>query len=145
LNGLNQKRRVIILGAYMKRRLWMGAVVTLLLAASLVSAHHSVLGQFDPDGRVELTGVISRIDWINPHIYVHLDVEDEFGEITAWRLESVPPAYLYKAEVTQEMLMGGGKPVRIEALRARDGSKNLGFIIRIHYPEGHHYQLSEEY
>ena len=92
-----------------------------------------------------LSGVISKIDWINPHIYVDVDVENESGETTTWRLESVPPAYLYKAKVTQEMLMGGGNPVRIEALRARDETQYLGIIIRIYYPEGHHYQLSIDY
>lgn len=131
----------------MKTRLWTGAGISaaFLATASLVSAHHSVLGQFDADARLELSGVITRVDWINPHIYVHLDVEEESGETTTWRLESVPPSYLYKAGVTQDMLMGGGKPVRIEALRARDQTQNLGFIIRIHYPEGHHYQLSADY
>ena len=116
-----------------------------LAGATLVFAHHSVLGQFDPEKRMELNGVISKVDWINPHIYVYLDVEDDSGDTTTWRLESVPPAYLYKAEVTQDMLMGSGKPVRVEALRAHDQSQNLGFIIRIHYPEGHHYQLSADY
>ena len=131
----------------MKTRAWVctGIGSVFLAAASLVFAHHSVLGQFDPDDRVMLNGVISKIDWINPHIYVHLDVKEESGETTAWRLESVPPAYLYKAEVTEDMLMDGGKPVRIEALRAHDQTQNLGFIIKIHYEDGHHYQLSADY
>lgn len=131
----------------MGTRLWICASIgaVSLATASWVWAHHSVLGQFDPDDRVTLSGVISKIDWINPHIYVHLDVADESGETTTWRLETVPPAYLYKAEVTQEMLMGSGGPVRIEALRAHDKNQHLGFVIRIHYPEGHYYQLSEDY
>lgn len=135
------------MGVPVKIKLWIcpGIGAAFLAAAALVSAHHSVLGQFDPEKRMELNGVISRVDWINPHIYVYLDVEDESGDTTTWRLESVPPAYLYKAEVTQDMLMGGGKPVRVEALRAHDEKQHLGFIIRIHYPEGHHYQLSADY
>ncbi len=128
----------------MKTSVWIHAVFggALAAAGSLAAAHHSVDGQFDRNNRVTLNGVISKVDWINPHIYVHLDVEGKSGETTTWRLETVPPSYLYKAEVTQEMLTGGGKPVRIEALRARDETAQLGFIIRIHYPEGHHYQLS---
>ena len=43
-------------------------------------AHHSVDGQFDRSDRVELNGVVSKVDWINPHIYLHLDVEEESGE-----------------------------------------------------------------
>lgn len=119
-----------------------GAVI--IASASYASAHHSVAGQFDRNKRVTLNGVISSIDWINPHIYVHLDVEDDSGATTAWRLESVPPAYLYKAGVTQEMLMGGGEPVSIEAILARDETQHLGFIIKIHYPEGHTYQLADD-
>ena len=120
-------------------------VGALLLFATLASAHHSVIGQFDPEARLELTGVISKIDFVNPHIYVHLDVEDESGETSTWRLETVPPAFLYRAEVTQDMLMGDGSPVRIEAIRGRDLGQQLGFIIRIHYADGHYYQLAADY
>ena len=127
-------------------RIWIhtGAGAALLATAFAVSAHHSVAGQFDRNKRVTLDGFISSIDWVNPHIYVHLDVEDESGEKTAWRLESVPPAYLYKAGVTQEMLMAEGEPVSIEAILARDETENLGFIIRIHYQDGHNYQLADD-
>ena len=117
---------------------------TSLAVASASFAHHSVTGQFDPEQRLELNGVISKIDWVNPHIYIHLDVENDAGETETWRLETVPPAFLYRAQVTENMLRGSGKPVRIEALRGRDQSQNLGFIITIHYAEGHHYQLSAD-
>ena len=94
------------------------AIVALTLATSSWSfAHHSVTGQFYPEERLELTGVISKIDWINPHIYVHLDVEGDTGETVTWHLETVPPAFLYRAQVTPDMLKGSGEPVRIEALR----------------------------
>ena len=73
-----------------------------------------------------------------------MDVEDESGETSTWRLETVPPAFLYRAQVTQDMLMGDGSPVRIEAIRARDQSQLLGFIIKIHYSDGHYYQLSDD-
>jgi len=130
----------------MSRRVWFSiTTATLALIASSWSfAHHSVGGQFEPDERLELTGVISKIDWVNPHIYVHLDVEDDTGETVTWRLETVPPAFLYRAQVTPDMLKGSGKPVRIEALRGRDKSQHLGFIIKIHYAEGHEYQLSAD-
>ena len=115
-----------------------------LAVGSLSFAHHSVTGQFDPEQRLELNGTITKIDWVNPHIYVHLDVENDSGETVSWKLETVPPAFLYRAEVTPDMLRGSGKPVRIEALRGRDQSQNLGFILKIHYAEGHEYQLSAE-
>ena len=129
----------------MKSISWIfSGVGALLLTVSTVAAHHSVIGQFDPEVRLDLTGVISKIDFVNPHIYIHLDVEDASGETSPWRLETVPPAFLYRAQVTQDMLMGDGSPVRIEAIRGRDESQLLGFIIKIHYADGHYYQLSEE-
>ena len=129
----------------MKSTSWIfSGVGALLLTVTAASAHHSVIGQFDPEDRLDLTGVISRIDFVNPHIYLHLDVEDESGETSTWRLESVPPAFLYRAQVTQDMLMGDGSPVRIEAIRARDQSQLLGFVIKIHYADGHYYQLSDD-
>ena len=127
----------------MKARISVAFGVIFAMTATAM-AHHSVDGQFERNDRVELNGVISKVDWINPHIYIHLDVEDEAGATTTWRLETVPSAYLYKAEVTQDMLSGGGKPVRIEAARSWDKNEKLGYIIRIHYPEGHNYQLSSD-
>jgi hypothetical protein len=121
------------------------AIAAVTFVASSVSfAHHSVVGQFNPDEPLELTGVISKIDWVNPHIYVHLDVEDDAGGTVSWQLETVPPAFLYRAQITPDMLGGGGKPVTIEAIRGRDKDQNLGFIIKIHYAEGHTYQLSAD-
>ncbi len=129
-----------------KRASVCAAVLVAASSASVASlAHHSVSGQFDTEQRIELTGVISKVDWVNPHIYVHLDVENEAGGVDTWRLETVPPAFMYRAQVTPDMLMGSGKPVRIEALQAHDKSQHLGFIIRIHYAEGHDYQLSAEF
>ena len=70
----------------MKSITWISLVAGgLFVATTVASAHHSVIGQFDPEARLELTGVISKIDFVNPHIYLHLDVEDESGEISTWR------------------------------------------------------------
>jgi len=114
------------------------------LAALSASAHHSVAGQFDSSKRTELTGTISEVDWINPHIYILLDVKDEQGAVTTWRLESLPTAMLRKAGLTKEMIMGDGTPVTVAAYPARDGTKNLGWILKLTYADGHYYQLAGE-
>jgi hypothetical protein len=119
------------------------AFAALAIAAD-VRAHHSVAGQFDNDKRVELSGVISKIDWINPHTYIHLDVPDGDGATATWRLESLPTAMLRKAGLTQEMIMGDGATVTVKAILARDGTANLGWLLRIDYPDGHYYQLAGE-
>ena len=116
-----------------------GALIT-----AIAAAHHSVTGQFDPMNRVELTGVITKVDWINPHTYLYLDVADEDGTTTTWRLESAPTAMLRKARITPELLMDGGSVVTVDAIVARDGTSNLAWLYRIDYPDGRSYQLSGE-
>ena len=121
-----------------------GTLAALLFAGSSVSAHHSVAGQFDVTQRETLTGVISDVEWINPHIYIHLDVKNESGDVQTWRLESVPPSYLRKTRITRDMLMGGGAEVDIDILLPHDGTPELGFVRAIRYPDGHEYQLARE-
>jgi hypothetical protein len=114
--------------------LWVGAA----------TAHHSVAGVFDNTKRARLTGTITKIDWINPHTYLYLDVKDDAGNVTTWRLESLPTAMLRKAGLTGEMLMAGGTTVTADALLARDGSAHLAWVLKLTYEDGHFYQLAGE-
>ena len=120
------------------------AAAALPLAIGSAGAHHSVAGQFDATKRATITGTISKIDWINPHIYVHMDVTDDQGEITTWRLESLPTAMLRKAGLTSEMLKGDGGTVTADAILARDGTRHLAWLLKLTYEDGHHYQLAGE-
>jgi hypothetical protein len=132
------------LGELRKR---MRATLTVAALAAAVTtgalAHHSVAGQFDMSQPVTWTGVISKVDWINPHIYVHLDVPDDSGVVTTWELETVPPGMMRRAGLTSTHLIGDGSPVEIEGLRARDGTEHLGYILKITYADGRYYQLSQ--
>ncbi len=120
------------------------AVLCALLLGSHAVAHHSVAGQFDSTKRTTITGVVSKVDWINPHVYVHMDVADEKGEITTWRLESLPTAMLRKAGLTSEMIKGGGQKVTAVAILARNGTPNLGWLLNLSYEDGHEYVLAGE-
>jgi hypothetical protein len=115
-----------------------------VLTSAAVSSHHSVTGQFDPERRVELHGVVTQVDWINPHTYLHLSVSNDDGTTTDWRLESAPTAMLRKARITPDMLMDGGSPVTIEAIMARDGTANLAWLYRIVFSDGRTYRLSAD-
>ncbi len=129
----------------MGTRLRAGVIALAMLApVAVASAHHSVAGQFDSAKRATLTGVITKIDWINPHTYLYLNVADDQGAITTWRLESLPTAMLRKAGLTSEMLMGGGATVTVDTILARDGSEHLAWLLKINYPDGHYYQLAGE-
>ena len=107
-------------------------------AAATLLAHHSVPGQFDMSKPMTLKGVISKIDWINPHIYVRLDVKEPDGTTNTWSLATLPTAMMRRAGLTRETLQGkAGEEVTITAVPARDGSKHLGWINKITYADGH--------
>ena len=108
-----------------------------VVAVGTVAAHHSVPGQFDTSKPMTLTGTISDIDWVNPHIYIHLDVKDDAGAVAKWSLGSAPPAMLRKANLTKAKLMGTpGEVVTIVVYPARDGTKHLGWLTKITYADG---------
>ncbi|HZM62067.1 MAG TPA: DUF6152 family protein [Vicinamibacterales bacterium] len=108
-----------------------------VLAASTM-AHHSVPGQFDTSKPMTLKGVIAKVDWINPHIYVHLEVKEADGTTARWALSTLPTAMMRRAGLTKETLQGKpGEVVTIDAVPARDGSKHLGWINKITYADGH--------
>lgn len=115
-----------------------------LVATSQSNAHHSVAGQFDASKRVTITGTVTKVDWINPHTYLHLDVTDEQGQVTSWRLESLPTAMLRKAGLTSDLLKGDGGKVTADAILARDGTANLAWLLKLTYEDGHFYQLAGE-
>lgn len=115
-----------------------------LALASQAGAHHSVAGQFDADKRTTITGVVSKVDWINPHVYIHMDVADENGAVTTWRLESLPTAMLRKAGLTSDMIKGGGQKVTAVAIMARNGTPNLAWLLNLTYEDGHAYVLAGE-
>jgi hypothetical protein len=72
----------------------------------------------------------------------HLDVPDEQGVVTKWRLESVPTAMARKAGITSAMLRGDGSPVTAEAILARDGTQRLAWLVKLTYEDGHFFQLA---
>ncbi len=116
----------------------------LAITVQRAGAHHSVAGQFDNTKRAALTGTISKIDWINPHVYIYLDVADEHGQVTTWRLESLPTAMLRKAGLTSEALRADGATVTADAILARDGTQHLAWLLKLTYEDGHFYQLAGE-
>jgi hypothetical protein len=120
------------------------AALGALMLAAVAGAHHSVAGQFDAAQRTTITGVVSKVDWINPHVYIHMDVADEKGAVTTWRLESLPTAMLRKAGLTSEMIKGGGQKVTAVAIMARNGTPNLAWLLNLTYEDGHEYVLAGE-
>jgi len=125
------------------RALWLSVLVVLLAGAS-VSTHHSVSGQFDTTKKITVTGVITKIDWVNPHIYVFVDGKDDSGTAGQWALETVPTAMARKAKLTKDTMAGKpGETVTITGHPARDARKSA-WILRITYSDGRFIQLSAD-
>jgi hypothetical protein len=124
-------------------RVLLPASILVLSAMAMPQAHHSVPGQFDMSKSVTLKGTISKVDWINPHPYVHLDVKGAGGKVTAWALSTLPIPMLRKAGLTKEALLGKpGELVTFVVMPARNG-KDLGWITKVTYSDGHYYRLFE--
>ena len=121
----------------------LAALALLLIAAPASFAHHSVAGEFDTSKSLTLKGAISKVEWINPHIFLYLDVKEENGTVTTWALETLPTAMLRKAGLSKETVAGKpGEIVTITANPAKDGTKHLAWIGKITYADGHYHQLA---
>jgi hypothetical protein len=93
-----------------------------LLATAPASAHHSFAAVFDSDQPVELTGTVKRVEWMNPHVWIYLDVANEDGAVEEWAFEMGSPNRLTRYGWHQNSLPAG-QTVTIAASRARDGSR----------------------
>ena len=106
-------------------------------------AHHSVAGQFDMSKQTVVSGTITKIDWVNPHIYIYLDVKDDKGEVSTWALSGPPTAMMRRAGLTKESVMGKpGEVVSANIAPARDGTKNLAWVSKITYADGRFHQFA---
>ena len=106
----------------MRMQLGITAGLMLLLAAVPVVAHHSFAAEFDAARPVSLKGLVTKVEWQNPHTFFYIDVtEDATGKVTNWAFEMGSPNGLMRNGWTRNSLKVGDV-VSVEGSRARDGS-----------------------
>lgn len=121
------------------------AVSMVLIIALGASAHHSVQSQFDIHKTVTVTGTVSKIEWINPHSYLTLNVKDANGNMQKWAFELGGAGALRRAGMSRAD-RGGLKPgdeVTATALAARDGS-NSGFLQELKVSDGRTFKFATD-
>jgi hypothetical protein len=108
----------------------------LLLLVIPAFAHHSATAEFDSSKTFTVKGTLTKLEWVNPHVYMYADVTDENGKVIPYSFETGPPGNLRRAGVVRTMF-NVGDVVTIEAAVAKDGTKHLGLLKSIHFSDGH--------
>jgi hypothetical protein len=100
-------------------------VIAFTVQSGSVNAHHAFSAQYDADAPVSFTGVVVKVDWLNPHAYFYVDVEDPAtGEVTTWACELGSPVSMQRQGWKREDLVIG-ETLQVEGSKARDGSASM--------------------
>jgi hypothetical protein len=103
------------------KRFMIGAGLVVALAQP-ASAHHSFAAEFDSNKPITITGSVTKVEWMNPHIWVYLDVKDDRGTTVRWQCEGGPPNTLTRNGWSKDSLKFGDQ-VTVDGYLAKDGTK----------------------
>jgi uncharacterized protein DUF6152 len=107
----------------------LAAVPAILLAAVPVWAHHAFAAEFDASKPIKFRGTVTKMEWINPHAWIHVDVKGDDGKVTSWMIEAAAPNALLRRGWTKASLPAGTE-ILVEGFQAKDGANRAnGSII----------------
>ena len=106
----------------------------LLLVRVPLSAHHAFAAEFDINRPIKLRGTVTKMDWINPHSWIHIDVKGPDGKVTSWMIEGGSPNVLLRMGFTKDALPPGAE-IMLEGFQAKDGS-NRGVGKTLSFADG---------
>jgi len=96
-------------------------VAGLLLNAAPVFAHHAFAAEFDAKKPLKLRGTVTKMEWINPHAWIHIDVKEPDGKVTSWMIEAGTPNTLFRRGFTKDSLAKGTE-ILVDGYQSKDGS-----------------------
>jgi hypothetical protein len=114
--------------------LLVAVAVIVLGAVAPVLAHHAFSAEFDQSKPVKMSGEISKVEWVNPHAWIFIDVKDTDGKVTLWRFEMGAPNALLRAGWSRADIKVG-TPVTVSGFQARAGGP-VGNAFQIRLPDG---------
>ena len=118
-----------------RKVLKVAAIAAMLIAAELpVAAHHSFSAEFDSNKKVTLEGTVVKLEWVNPHSWLDIDVPKPDGTVEHWRLEGGSPGVLLRLGWNRNSLPPGTK-IKVTAFQAKDGEFR-GSTREIEFPDG---------
>jgi hypothetical protein len=111
-----------------------GLFLFLLTVSAPVFAHHGFAVEFDKDSPLTLTGTVTKMEFMNPHIYFYLDVKSKDGKVVNWAFEGGPPNVIYRQGWRKDTLKPGDV-VTVKGFRAKDGT-HLAACSTVKLPDG---------
>jgi hypothetical protein len=112
------------------------SVFGLIVAAAVTAtAHHAFGGEFDPNKPVLLKGTVTKVEWVNPHAWIHMTVKDSDGTTKEWMIEGGTPNTLFRRGITKDSLKIGTAIV-VDGYQARDHNLLRANGRNITFPDG---------